>query len=105
MRRDPNQPQAILKDSRKALRLYRQANFDRFDDLCTTDFWVRMVEIMRKELDRAVKANGRRAEFERVTKWLSEQGVTMSYGWDGDPIYTGGHRIRALADSYTQEKR
>lgn len=44
------QPEAILKDSEKALRLYKAENFDRFDDLCTPSFWVAMTEILREEL-------------------------------------------------------
>ena len=48
------QPGAILRDSEKALRLYEARDFDRFDDLCTTDFWVRMARILREELVKAL---------------------------------------------------
>jgi hypothetical protein len=48
------QPEDILKDSKKALKLYDEANWDRFDELCTTEFWVKMVEILRAELVKAL---------------------------------------------------
>lgn len=56
------QPGAILRDSKKALRLYREANWDRFDELCTTDFWVSMTKILREELVRALARSEERGQ-------------------------------------------
>jgi len=52
------QPQAILNDSEKALGMYKdpKRSPDRFgDDVDDIEFWVRMVEIMRAELVKALK--------------------------------------------------
>ncbi len=76
------QPGAILRDSEKALRLYKAADFDRFDELCTTSFWVRMTEVLREQLlhhsrrpstdDWAAVADGLMAAGDRLAEKLRE---------------------------------
>lgn len=51
------QPQAILNDSEKALAMFHdpRRDWDRFGDTVDDiNFWVKMVEIMRKELVKAL---------------------------------------------------
>lgn len=47
------QPDAIIADAEKALGIYRVGDFDRFDDLCTTEFWVALSRILLRELKKA----------------------------------------------------
>jgi hypothetical protein len=49
-----NQPGAIIRDTEKALELYKEANWDRFDDLCTTAFWTRLSAILLRELKKSI---------------------------------------------------
>jgi hypothetical protein len=66
---DPAQPGAILHDSDKALRRYDRRDFDRFDSLCTTEFWVSMCRILRRELIWAInKQNSAKRKKKRPRK-------------------------------------
>lgn len=56
------QPQAILKDSKEALKMLRDPKRipDRFgDDIDHIGFWVTMVEILREELVKALEKKHR----------------------------------------------
>ncbi len=44
----------------------------------------------------------RAAEFWDVIRFLNERDIKLSRGWDGDPVYMQGHRLRTLADDYAR---
>lgn len=43
----------ILADEKKAQKILKDKNFDRFDDVATVEFWSRLARILADELKKA----------------------------------------------------
>lgn len=81
-----NQPEAILSDSKKALKMWRdpKRDPDRFgDDIDNIQFWVNMTKIMRAELIKAIKINNSSVEEETFARaMLKSANPRNPTSWD-----------------------
>lgn len=49
----------LLRDEKKAQRILKNRDFDRFDDVATVEFWASLARLLAQALDRRIKGHAK----------------------------------------------